>query len=104
MSPELKEFYKAMQHWIVTGIDHTHILVKWSGICSNLHTWLLHKYPDDNRYPFMEELENQFISENLSPKYPFNDHANTYINEGAACRCYENKARLAWIKRWSQHE
>lgn len=90
MSPELKNFYKAIQAWIDNGCTeyNQHHFVIHAGLCGNLD-WMNCK--------LRWEMVKQFRAAGLDAKYPFGGF-NTFLTEKESGTIYSNPERLAWIK------
>lgn len=97
MSPELKNFYKAIQTWIDNGCpeDNQHYFVIYVGLCNNLE-WLGGERIIEN-CKLRWEMVEQFRAAGLSPAYPFGGHEEL-MKEKESRTIYSNPARLAWIK------
>lgn len=98
MSPELKQFYKDLHHWVTTGENPEGAWFSESfGICTNLCLWADDKELDSDALD--AELAMSFHRSGLNDSFPF----DAGIIEYSDCsNKYTNPARLEWIARHAQ--
>lgn len=100
MSPEMKQFYIALQKWIDLGCPQWTPFDRRDSICGNLIRYFS-SIGGDARRPLRVELQKQFVGQGLSSMYPFNyGIRDLYYQESD--NFYKNPFRLYWIKQMSE--
>lgn len=90
-SKELTEFYIALQEWLDHGADSVSFHREY-GLCDNLAVY------HGIYAKVIDEMKEQFTSENLHRVYPFNEDSTEFDEECETSTCYKNPKRLQWIK------
>lgn len=94
MSPELKQFYKDLHHWVITGENPEGVWFgDWCGLCNNLIMW---EKVLGGEECLIKELERSFKAAGLHPDFPFDVDYDEYSD---CSNKYTNPARLEWIAR-----
>lgn len=97
---EIIEFLKDYTSWIDRGALSDDIYLRGVGLCSNMRDYLDEvKSTKDVYYAAQVELRAMFVEDGLCQSYPFNGGGwSDYDNEVSRNTCYQNAARINWVR------
>lgn len=100
MSPILQEFYKAILLWVNEDCYKHSIFFTDTGLCLNLIYYATHRkgLTEHEALVLRSEMQDQFLNAELCKTMPFNEDSEHYWIECENYSCYQNPARLEWIK------
>lgn len=95
MSPELKQFYLALQKWIDDGAVDNRVFARSTGICASIVYWNRRNTPFPEHNGIAIEFKKQLADRGLDTVYPWGEIEYDDAMENGTM--YEDPKRLAWI-------